>query len=176
MSREAQWSDGSSPVSASVMWTAGANVISTSPPPSLPVGKKTELQTSAQDEQPRSSEDPVSSGHLSGNPSGQPLGHSPGQPCDSSCGSCVAAQHSTRTPARQSAGIPTSPQTTTRIAGIRMRIVYGNASGRSTSCGTMAGSFNSRLWCGSVPGLRKVERRVVGARRLCWSVCGHSAG
>lgn len=137
-SGEARRTDGSPPASASVVGIKGSNVISRSSLPCLPAGKEAELQISAQDEQSRSSEDFLSSGHLSRESLGQLFGHSSGQPCDVSSAFCVGTQHSTRTPPLQSAGIPTSPQTAVRTARIRMKVFYDNASDRSTSHGIAA--------------------------------------
>ena len=142
------------------MGTTGANVISTSSLPSLPVVKETELQISAQDEQSRSSEDLVSSGHSSGDSSGQLFGHSSGQPCDVSSAWCIGTQHSTRTPPLQSAGIPTTPQSAARSARIRMRVLYDNASDRSTSHGNAPVT--------PVPGRPRI--RLPSRRGTPWSI------
>jgi len=95
-----------------------------SPPFACFEGGDTTLHDSVQSSHSRLWDDPVSSGASSRVSQGQWPGHLSGASCDVSWATTRCAQHSTKTPARQSAGIPTKLHTTATRERIRIPIVY----------------------------------------------------
>ena len=133
-SGEASRLDGHPSVIAAAVAPAGPQVFAKSSPANFSGARDNDFHTSAQDEQSRSGVVSVSAGISSGDLSGHPLGQSPGQPCDSSSAWCAGRQHSSRTPARQRDGAPTSAHIAPRRVTILMREVYTTIPGRSTKC------------------------------------------
>lgn len=131
--------DGNPPVSVTVVATTGIEVVSKSSAAAFCGARDIHLQTSAQDEQSRLPEDPVRSGSLSGDLLGHLSGHPSGQPGESFSVCWAGTQHSTRTPARQSEGSPTSPQIATSSVRVRIDTFYIDTRDRSkiicTTCG-----------------------------------------
>ena len=152
--------DGRSSVSAAVVATIGPEVFAKSSPATFSGARDIDLHTSAQDEQSRSWELPVSAGVSSEDLSGHPFGQSPGQPCDSSSAWCAGRQHSTRTPARHSDGAPTSAHIAPKRVTILMRKVYTTTPDRSMKYSvTFRNPLSDRpIMCGTGPaGPEKVE-------------------
>jgi hypothetical protein len=126
--------DGHPSVSAATVATTGPEVFAKSSPAIFSGARDRDLHTSAQVEQSRSLDVSVSAGVFSEDPSGHLFGQPPGQPWDSSPAWLAGRQHSTRRPARQSEGAPTSAHVAARRVTIRMWKVYTTIPDRSKKC------------------------------------------